>query len=50
MGRPKRKPPGPAAETLKIEGLWEDAVAKAMRKRKPPGGWPKPKKKPKRWK
>lgn len=27
--------------TVKIDGDWEDAVAQAMRKPKPEGGWPK---------
>jgi hypothetical protein len=37
-----RKAPGPAPEMLKIEGDWKDAVKKALRVKKPPGGWPKP--------
>ncbi len=37
---PKRQP-GPEADTLRIEGDWEDAVKKALRKPPPPGGWPK---------
>jgi hypothetical protein len=35
-----RKPPGPAPEVLKIEGDWKDAVKKALRVKKPVGGWP----------
>ncbi len=38
--------PGPEPETLKIEGDWEDAVGKALKKKKPPEGWPKPGKGP----
>jgi hypothetical protein len=32
---------GPQPERLKIDGNWEDAVATALRKPKPKGGWPK---------
>jgi len=34
---------GPEPERLKISGYpnWEDAAAKLVRARKPPGGWPK---------
>lgn len=38
------KPPGPVPETVKIQGNWEDAVKKALTKKKPAEGWPKPKK------
>jgi len=37
----KRTKRGPEPERLKITGNWEDAVATALRKPKPPGGWPK---------
>ena len=37
---PKTKP-GPAPETLKLEGNWEDAMKTALAKKKPKGGWPK---------
>jgi hypothetical protein len=39
----RRTQHGPEPERLKISGFknWEDAVAFAMRKKKPPGGWPK---------
>lgn len=40
----KHKPPGPAPEVLKIEGDWKEAVKKALKVKKPPGGWPKPEK------
>lgn len=36
---PKKKP-GPEEDRLKIEGDWEDAVAKAMGKPRPEQGWP----------
>ena len=32
--------PGPEPERLKIEGDWEEAVKKAMKKPRPDGGWP----------
>jgi hypothetical protein len=40
----KKKPPakaGPKPDTLKIEGKWQDAVKKSLRKKKPAAGWPK---------
>jgi hypothetical protein len=37
-----KTPPGPAPDTLKLEGDWEANVAKSLAKRKPAGGWPKP--------
>jgi hypothetical protein len=39
--KPKQKP-GPSEERLVIEGDWKDAVKKALRKKKPASGWPKP--------
>jgi hypothetical protein len=38
-----RKPRGPAPEVLKIEGNWKDAMRKMISKKRPVGGWPKPK-------
>lgn len=38
--QPKAKP-GPKADTLKIEGKWQDAVRKSLSKKKPDGGWAK---------
>jgi hypothetical protein len=32
----------PKPEMLKLEGPWEEAVAKALKKKRPEGGWPKP--------
>ena len=43
--RAARGTPGPEPETLKIEGNWKDAVKKALSKKRPAGGWPKPEKK-----
>jgi len=42
---PKKKSTGPEAERLKLEGNWKDLIAKALAKKRPPGGWPKPKQK-----
>lgn len=36
-----RKAPGPAPHTLKLEGDWQDAVRKSLKKKKPAEGWPK---------
>lgn len=44
----KLRSPGPKPETLKIKGDWKDAVKKALAKKRPAGGWPKPGKKKKR--
>jgi hypothetical protein len=43
----EKKKTGPEPDTLKIEGDWETAIKKALDKRRPPEGWPKPPK-PKR--
>jgi len=40
----RKNNPGPAPELFKIEGDWKDAVKKALKVKKPPGGWPKPEK------
>ena len=37
--------PGPEPERVKIEGDWEEAVKRALGKKRPPGGWPRPAKK-----
>lgn len=34
--------PGPEPERVKIEGDWEEAVSKALKKQKPDEGWPEP--------
>ena len=41
--KPHRTAKGPEPERLKITGFrnWENAVSAAMRKPKPPSGWPK---------
>ena len=37
-----RKPPGFPPQRLKLEGDWQQNVAKALQVKKPEGGWPKP--------
>lgn len=44
MANDKRKP-GPEPETVKGDGPWEEAVKRALGKKKPPEGWPKKAKK-----
>jgi hypothetical protein len=39
---------GPKPERVKIEGDWENAMSKALKKERPKAGWPKPEKKPKK--
>ncbi len=45
MGMEKKsdsgKRPGPEPERLKIDGTWEEAAAKALKKKRPASGWPK---------
>lgn len=38
----KSKKTGPKPEHLKIEGDWESAMGKAIKKKRPKDGWPKP--------
>jgi hypothetical protein len=40
INRPKAKP-GPKPAFLKVHGDWQAAIKKSLKKRKPPGGWPK---------
>jgi hypothetical protein len=46
----ENKRPGPEPEILKLDDDWEQAVKKALRKKKPTSGWlkPEPRKVPKR--
>jgi hypothetical protein len=44
MARKRKNTPGPKPDHLKLEGDWEEAVAKAVRKKKPEEGWPDDKK------
>jgi hypothetical protein len=34
--------PGPEPDRVKIEGDWEEAMKRALGKKRPPGGWPRP--------
>ena len=36
-----RAPAGPKPDTVKIEGDWELAINKALKKDRPKDGWPK---------
>lgn len=38
--RARARKPGPEADRIKLEGPWEDRVGDALKKPKPPGGWP----------
>jgi hypothetical protein len=38
--KPPRQP-GPEPDHLKLEGPWEDRVSDALKKPRPPEGWPK---------
>jgi hypothetical protein len=40
-GKPKRVRHGPEPERLKLEGDFETLVDTALKKQRPPGGWPK---------
>ncbi len=37
----KTEKPGPKPDRLKIKDDWESAVSKALKKKRPEGGWPK---------
>ena len=41
-GQQDRRRPGPAPDSLNIEGDWEQAIGKALKKKRPNDGWPKP--------
>ncbi len=36
----KDKKRGPKADELHIDGDWKEAAKKAVKKKRPPGGWP----------
>ncbi len=41
----KQKPkPGPDPERLALDGDWQEATKKALKKERPPEGWPSPEK------
>ena len=37
-----KRGPGPEPERLKIEGDWEEAMKRALGKKRPSEGWPRP--------
>lgn len=39
--KPKPRKRGPVPETVKVEGTWQSAVKKALKKKRPEKGWPK---------
>jgi len=41
MDKGKKSKPGPEEERLKLEGDWQDNIGKALKKKRPDGGWPK---------
>ena len=41
MSRDSSNKPGPEPERVKVDGDWKDAVALALRKKRPKGGWPR---------
>ena len=43
-----KKTTGPKPDRLKIDGNWEDAIGKALKKKRPENGWPEPEKKKKK--
>jgi hypothetical protein len=36
----KKKTTGPPPQTVKVNKPWEEAVADALKKKRPEGGWP----------
>jgi len=44
MAKKPQDKPGPKPDHLRLEGDWEEAVKKAIRKEKPAEGWPDRKK------
>jgi hypothetical protein len=48
MAKDRQDKPGPKPDHLKLEGYWEEAMKKALKKEKPKEGWPDEKDKPKK--
>jgi hypothetical protein len=42
MSDNKPKSPGPEPERVTAGGNWMQALGKALKKKKPPAGWPEP--------
>jgi len=40
----KKRLPGPKPDVLTINYDWQDALGKAIKKKRPESGWPKPEK------
>lgn len=38
----RRQKPGPEGDTLALDGSWEESLKEALRKKRPPEGWPSP--------
>jgi hypothetical protein len=47
MAKKVKSKRGPVADRVKIDGNWKDAMAKALKKKRPAGGFPKDEKTPK---
>lgn len=43
----EKEKPGPKPDRVKIDEDWEEAVRKALKKKRPKDGWPKPEDDPK---
>lgn len=43
MRKKPKEPTGPKPDRVKIEGDWQDAMKKALAKKRPADGWPKAK-------
>jgi len=48
MTEQKSKKTGPIPDRVKVEGDWEEAIGKALKKPRPKDGWPEPEKKVKK--
>jgi hypothetical protein len=48
MAKDRQDKPGPKPHHLKLEGDWEQAMKKVLKKEKPKEGWPEDKDKPKK--
>ena len=44
MAASKKRKTGPKPETVKLQGDWRDMMAKALLRKRPNEGWPKPEK------
>lgn len=44
--RKKRQKSGPEPDRLKLDEYWEEAVKKALKRKRPPEGWPDEEKEP----